>query len=207
MKKDIIHPNMIKCALLCNDPTWKSIFENLAYGKCPSGIYLNKNYINCATKGKEFSYKIDARKPVQELWREISCILKDFVSVDQQSFTIGQGHTTWTQVKKKVIRDTLLEKYVLDKSVAFNLSMQVSRKLLSMLIIGLMFKTISSKNIEYRDGYIHHIDGFRYEPKKILLTKNIFNSKIRDDTIIDIYPTTKYLSEFWSLYIQELKAK
>ena len=208
MKKKIIHPNMIKCALLCDNPTWKCVFEDLAYGKCPHGIVMNKNYIHCAIKGKEFSYKIDIRKPVQDLCKEISMTLEHFVPIDNDNqLSVGQGHTMWTQVKRTVIRDTLLERYVLDRGCSFNLSMNILRKLLSVLIIGLMFKTISSKNIEYRDGYIHQIDGFRYEPKKILITRNIFNSKIRDDTTIDVYPSSKYLSESWLLYIQDLRIK
>lgn len=206
MKKEILHPCLMKCAILSQDMIWKNVFENLAYGKCPSGLYMNKNYIQCAIKGKELTYKIDSRKPVQDLWTEMTKILQPFVSNDNQLST-GQGHTAWNQVKRKVIRDTLLERYVLDRSKSFNLSIFVAKRLLSVLIIGLMFKTISSKNIEYRDGYIYHIDGFCYEPKRVLITKNIYHSKIRDDTTIDIFPSNRYLSESWNSYLHELKVK
>lgn len=197
---------MLKCALLSNDSNWKKVFENLAYGICPSGIYMNKNYIHSAIKGREFSYKIENRKPVQDTFKEITVILKYFVSSDN-NLTTGLGQTNWTQVKKKVIRDTLLERYVLDKSSHFHLSIQFARKLLSFLIVGLMFKTISSKNIEYRDGCIYNIEGFRFENKKIIITKNIYHSKIRDDTTIETFPVHKYLSDSWNIYLQDLRSR
>jgi hypothetical protein len=206
MKKEILHPCLIKCALLSHDLLWKNVFENLAYGRCPSGLYINKNYIQCAIKGKEVSYKIDNRKPVQDLRKEITDILSTFVS-DECKLSTGHGHTAWNQVKRKVIRDTLLERYVLDRTKSFKLSIHVDKRLLSALIISLMFKTISSKNIEYRDGYIHHIDGFCYEPKRVLITKNIYYSKVRDDTTIDTFPTNRYLSESWNIYLAELRLK
>lgn len=206
MKKELIHPTMLKCALLSNDNNWKKVFENLAYGVCPSGIYMNKNYIHSMIKGKEFSYKLDNRKPVQEIFQEISIVLKYFVS-SENNLTTGHGQTNWTQVKKKVIRDTLLERYVLDKSKHYRLSIQFARKLLSFLIVGLMFKTISSKNIEYRNGYIYNIEGFKFENKKIIITKNIYNSKMRDDTTSETFPIHKYLSDSWNLYVQDLKSR
>lgn len=207
MKKEILHPCMIKCAFLVEDILWKKIFENLAYGKCPPGVYMNKNHIHSGIKSREFSYKIDIRKPVQEMTDDVMQLLKDFIPQNENELMSGQGHTTWTQVKKKVIRDTLLERYVLDRADRFQLNIHTARQLLSLLIVGLMFKTISSKNIEYRNGYIHEIDGFRFEPRKIKVTKNIFHSKLRDDSTLDMYPNYKYLSDSWNFYVQELRVK
>ena len=207
MKKELLHPYMMKCIFLTEDLLWKRIFENLAYGKCPPGVYLNKHTLQSNIKSKEFSYRIDPRKPAQELTTELMKLLEEFAHYQEHELLCGQGHTAWAQVKRKVIRDTLLERYVLERAERFQLSIHIARQLLSLLIVGLMFKTISSKNIEYRNGYIHEIDGFRFQPKKIIVTKNIYHSKIRDDSTFDPSPAHKYLSESWNLYLQELRVK
>lgn len=202
MKKDIIYPCMIKCALITNNVSMKNLFENLACGRCPPGVTISKNMIY----NGEFSYKLDQKKPAQELCHDIMSLFKDHVQEDDK---VATGGMAWSQVRKKIIRDTLLERYVLDKIRSYQLSILSARKLLSLLIVGLMFKTISSKNISYHDGFIQHIDGFHYEPKRVIVTKNIFNSKIRDDQppSIDACPTSRYLSDSWMTYVQELSVK
>jgi hypothetical protein len=155
----------------------------------------------------EFSYKLDQKKPAQELCNDIMSLFKYCVQEDDKG--LATGGMAWSQVRKKIIRDTLLERYVLDKIRSYQLSILSARKLLSLLIVGLMFKTISSKNISYHDGFIQHIDGFHYEPKRVIVTKNIFNSKVRDDqpSSVDAYPSSRYLSDSWMSYIQELSVK
>lgn len=205
MKKPLLHPCLMKCALLSDQP-WKTFFENMACGKCPSGLFMHKNHIQCCILGQEFLYKIDATKPVHTLREEMTTILSPFVHTNCKLST-GNGQTAWNQVKKKVIRNTLLERYVLDRAKTYHLTMFVAKRLLSAIIIALMFKTISSKNIEYRDGYIHRIDGFCFEPKRVIITKNIYHSKLRDETTIDVYPAHRYLSECWTSYLDELRLK
>ena len=59
---ELIYPFFIDCCKYTDDIFWKFVFEDLAYGKTPYGIYLTKNFLCCNYKGKEFSYKIDSKK-------------------------------------------------------------------------------------------------------------------------------------------------
>ena len=45
MKKEIIHPIFLKIASSMEDTFWKYIYEDLSYGKCPYGIYIQNEYI------------------------------------------------------------------------------------------------------------------------------------------------------------------
>ncbi len=59
MKKEIIHPIFLQLASNMEDTFWKYIYEDLSYGKCPYGIYIQNDYICSFIRGKEFSYRID----------------------------------------------------------------------------------------------------------------------------------------------------
>ena len=54
----LIYPIFLSCCEFSKDNFWKFIFEDLAYGNCPYGTYIVKNYICCNYKGKEFMYTI-----------------------------------------------------------------------------------------------------------------------------------------------------
>jgi hypothetical protein len=111
----------------------------------------------------------------------------------------------WVNVKKKMIRDTLLENFVLHKSSEYSLSIGIAKKILSILIIGLMFKTINSVDIEYHDGYIHNIQGFVFYPKKVLVTRNIYlKTRSGMKSSQEDEPHVRSLCSLWPLYLHEL---
>lgn len=214
MKKNIFYPVFIKCLSFINDPFWRFVYEDMAYGKCPYGLYLQKNYLCCCIKNKEFTYKIEKDKSVDEIYQDTYNLLKQRVGILSEKEKLIQREKAlktrninkkdeWINVKKKMIRDTLLENFVLTKSLNNNLSVNISKKVLSLLIIGLMFKTLNSKDIIYKEGYIKDVNGFVFQPNRVLITKNIYlnkNSKLNEEEINNI----KNLYNFWPIYVNEL---
>jgi hypothetical protein len=214
MKKTIFYPIFIKCLSFINDPFWRFVYEDMAYGKCPYGLYLQKNYLCCCMKNKEFTYKLELEKPIEEIYNDTYNLLKFRVGILSEKEKLIQREKVlrnrlslkkdeWQNVKKKMIRDTLLENFVLNKSNQFFLSMTVSKKVLSLVIIGLMFKTLNSKDIIYSDGFIQDISGFVFQPKRVLVTKNIYmnkNQKSAEDESFII----KQMSTFWPIYLNEI---
>jgi len=165
-------------------------------------------------KNKEFTYKLELEKPIEEIYNDTYNLLKFRVGILSEKEKLIQREKVlrnrlslkkdeWQNVKKKMIRDTLLENFVLNKSNQFFLSMTVSKKVLSLVIIGLMFKTLNSKDIIYSDGFIQDISGFIFQPKRVLVTKNIYmnkNQKSAEDESFII----KQMSTFWPLYLNEI---
>jgi|LauGreDrversion2_6_1035139.scaffolds.fasta_scaffold00703_6 hypothetical protein len=216
MKKTIFYPIFIKCLAFINDPFWRFVYEDMAYGRCPYGLYLQKNYLCCSIKNKEFSYKIEPEKNPEEIYNETYSLLKQRVGLLSEKEKLAQREKAfrnrltnkkdeWVSVKKKMIRDTLLENFVLQKSNNFDLSVNVAKKILSLLIIGLMFKTLNSKDIFYSNGFIQDINGFVFQPKKVFITKNIYSNKTLKSTEED-NSTIKLMNSYWPQYLSDMMA-
>ena len=73
-KKDILYPIFLECLQYTTDTFWENIFEDLAYGKTPYGTYINKNFLCCNYKNKEFSYKIE-KKNADQLYNDVFNLL------------------------------------------------------------------------------------------------------------------------------------
>jgi hypothetical protein len=53
----------------------------MAYGKCPYGLYLQKNYLCCSVKNKEFTYKLEPEKETEEIYNDTYHLLKFRVGI------------------------------------------------------------------------------------------------------------------------------
>ena len=222
MKKEILFPIFLQCASKVEDPFWRYVYEDLSYGKCPYGLSLQKNYLSCYIRGKEFSYKIDAEKTPDTLYEELDVLLRERAGILSEkekvterarlcrqrtttSTTGSKNKEEWSQVKKKMIRDTLLEQYVLDNSLKYQIASVMAKRVLSLLIVGLMFKTITAKDIFYQNGFIKKIEGFEFEPHKAVVCRNVLHCKNYTSPTGDEVPAAKPLHSFWSLYLEDMK--
>jgi hypothetical protein len=208
------------------DPFWRYVYEDLSYGKCPYGLSLQKNYLSCYIRGKEFSYKIDAdNKTPQTIFEELDVLLRDRAGIlsekekmterarlcrqrttvpNKSASSSVQKKEEWTCVKKKMIRDTLLEQYVLENSQKHNVTVAMAKRVLSLLIVGLMFKTITAKDIFYQNGFIKKIDGFDFEPRKIVVHKNVLHCKNYTPPSSE-EAAAKPLHSYWTQYLEDMK--
>jgi len=187
-KNEIIYPIFLECIQYCTDDFWESVFEELAYGKTPYGVYISKNYICCNYKGKEFSYKIEKTKSSKEIYDDVYNLLfvklgllssKDKVKKKLEFFNfekdINENRKQWSNIRKKNVKDLYIENYVISMKNKYNLSIKQAKHLLSMISIGMIFKVISNKDIEFKDGVIERIEGIKFENKKLIFEKNIYN--------------------------------
>lgn len=215
MKKEILYPVFLECLQFTNDFFWENIFEDLAYGKTPYGTYINKDFLCCNYKDKEFSYKIEKKEP-ELLYNDILFLLGkklgilsskdknnkqiDFKNIENE---LKECRKNWSNIRKKNIKDLLIERYVLNMKDKYLLTFKQAQELLSHIFIGLVFKVISVKDIKYNDGVITSIDGITFENKKINMQKNIYDNEIefRKCIIID----KNEMSENWYKYISNLK--
>ena len=61
----------------------------------------------------------------------------------------------------------MYEKYVIDMKNKYNLSIKQCQHLLSMLTLSLIFKTISARDIVFKDDKIEHIEGIEFSNGKV----------------------------------------
>jgi hypothetical protein len=215
LKKDIIYPVFLECCRHADDSFWENIFEDLAYGKTPYGTYINKNFLCCSYKNKEFSYKIE-RKNSDELYNDIYNLLTNKLGIlsnkekvkkrdhfNNAENKIKNCRQDWVNIKKKNIKDLLVERYVVDMKNKYSLTIKQCKYLLSIIFIAIIFKVFTSDDIEYSDGKIQNINGIEFSTNKIIIKRNIY------DISIDLSPENcndkKLMSENWEKYLNTLR--
>lgn len=189
IKKDIIYPMFIECLPFCETKFWNQIFEDLAYGKCPYGTYIHKNFFCCNYKSKEFSYKIEENNS-EELYQNIFTLLTKKLGMlsDEEKknklldfYTLENSfndfkYDKWSSIKKKNIKDSLIENFIVYKKREYNLTDIQARKLHQNINLGLIFKTISNKDIILKNGEIDSIQGINFTNKNFIIEKDLIKS-------------------------------
>lgn len=158
-KTQLKYPEFLKCCNHTDDMFWKFIFEDLAYGNTPYNVYIYKGNLCCNTKGREFTYRIDFSddqalfETVYDLFTSKLNIIsqsdkestyKNFISEKEDS-NIG-----WGDIKKKNLKDILLQRYVIDMKNKYSLSIFQAKRLLSSLYVLIYFKYITSEHIQIK---------------------------------------------------------
>ena len=124
----------------------------------------------------------------------------DFFNIEEE---LKEGRKNWSNIRKKNIKDLLIENYVIDMKNKYFLSIKQSQYLLSIIFIAMVFKVINVKDIHYENGKIEHIDGIEIKNKKINVLRNIYNTEIPLNNCIIIEPIL--MSDNWEKYILNLK--
>jgi len=215
LRKEIIYPIFLECTQYTPDVFWQNIFEDLGYGITPYGTYFSKDYLCCNYKKKEFNYKIE-KKESNILFKEVYNILskklgllsqtqkierkKDFVDFEDK---IKDSRKTWNDIRKKNIKELLIEQYAVKMKNKYSLSIKQSRKLFKVIIIALVLKIITTSDIHYENGNILKINGINFEPKKIIFERNLYKIDFNFSPTIII--EKKLMSDNWEKYLKEIK--
>jgi len=214
-QREIIYPMFLECSDCCTDNYWKNIFEELAYGQTPYGTYISKGFFCCNYKNKEFSYKIEKKDKVR-LYEDICALCKkigllshndkiqkkiDFRNVEND---IKGEREKWCNIRKKNLKDFLIENYVIRMKKQHNLDVNQSKYLNYVIFLSMIFKIINMKDIEYEDGQITDIKGISFANKQIILENDLFHYDNRKCILIDDH---KFMSESWEKYLTVLKKK
>jgi len=212
MKNIILYPIFLRCCAYLVDQFWVYLFEDLAYGKCPHGVIIQNGSIYSIIKNKEFSY-IYENKMEQKISEELCNIFSEKLNILSEKDHLFKRKfcqkyyedlinniNSWQEIKKKKIKDLLLEQYVLLMKKRHNYSMNMVHQLYSIIFIGIQFKTIHSKNIIYRSGQIIDIEGIRCLKNKIICSHDIFitSNIIMMDEIKLLKPN---LTWYWKKFI------
>lgn len=214
-KKEIIYPIFLECCQYTMDAFWENIFSDLAYGKPPYGTYISKGFLCCTHKKKDFSYKIE-HKNSKELYEEVYSILTNKLGIlsyndklikrklfNQVENNLKKDLEIWHNIRKKNIKELMIELYVTRMKNKYSLSNKQAKFLLSIIFIGLIFKVITSDDIIYENSKIKTIRGIDFINKKLIIEKDLYNLKI--DFTLEIVKNKVLMSETWDKYIKELK--
>lgn len=216
----VTHPIFLRCCQYITDPFWIYLFEDMAYGKCPYGIILKDNCIYSVLKNREFTYSLDQEeKNIEKICEDLCQIFSSKLQILSQKDQFrhrSQCQTSvtnymnnlyqWTDIRKKSLKDLLLEQYSLAQKQKQNYSYAFTRQLFAIVFIGIQFKTILSKHIHYKNRMITRIEGIDCYPSQIVCSINIFRTK---PSLTSSVPTksTKMMTKLsvsWKRYLVSL---
>lgn len=215
--KEIVYPVFLGCCQYTDCILWENVFENLAYGIAPRGSYIYKDFLSCKQKKKEFHYKIED-KDVKLVYNEVKNLLIEklgLISKDEKNkkemyfFDIGisikDSRKKWVDIKKKNVKELLIELYVSKMMEKHNLSCEEANKLLSTILISIVFKLIKPEDIDFRDGFVQEIKGVDFKNGKVTFSNNIKDINI--PVTANIVDPPKKMSDNWEKHIESLKKK
>lgn len=214
-KKDIIYPVFLECCQYAEDSFWECVFEDLAHGRSPYGTYISKDFLCCRYKGREFNYKIERKKP-EKIYNDVYNLLtkklgifshKEKVQkrIDFQNLekSIRNKRQEWSKIRKKNIKDILYKNYALDMKIKHNLTTKQAKYLLSLIIMMMMFKTLTSKDIIYENDRIVDISGIEFKDGDIVVKRPIFGDHVTEPTTVK--HSEKKLSDYWEKHLDIMR--
>ena len=215
MPQQIIYPIFFECCPYAKDIFWKNIFEDLAYGRTPYGTYFNNGFLTCGYKNKEFSYKIDRKDP-EILYNDITHLLINKLGLlsreerdrKREEFNeIGREEPSqeWSGIRKKNIKDTFYENYVIDMKNKYNLNNSQCKYLLSVITISILLKSITNKDIIYEGGKIIDILGIEFENEQIIIKRPLYSDDYIPDPIECQEEEVRSMSDNWNKYLKQIQ--
>lgn len=217
INRDLVYPVFIECIPHAKEIFWENIFEDLAYGKSPYGTYISKGFLCCSYKKKDFSYKIENKDSLilyQDIYNLFSKKL-NIMSSREKNIKIQKcieiennkkkSRESWSKIRKKNVKEILIELYVSKMKSMHSLSIKQSRFLLSIILMSIIFKKIIATDINYLDGSIQDINGITFSKQKIILDKKLYEFVLinSDNNSINL-PLKEKLSDSWEKYIKDL---
>ena len=215
IRKEIVYPIFLECCQFTDDTFWQNIFEDLAYGQTPYGTYITKDFLCCNYKNKEFSYKLD-KKNAERLYNDIYDILRNKVGLlsgfdkkqkkvdfDALIEELKNSRVKWSNIRKKNIKDLLIENYCIEMKKRHNLDMKQTRYLMYLIFIGIVFKVIGVRDIEYEDGVILNINGISFKDGEIIQERDMYSTETTFRKVVIV--EKKRMSDGWPKYIENLR--
>lgn len=188
IKRDVIYPIFLKCIPYTEDSFWKDTFEELSYGNCYQGSYINKGFICSNIKGKEFVYKFIDKEP-EKIYNDISKLLKErlnIMSKNDRKILINEfeevekklkntKNIDWNDIKKKSLKDILFQNYLIEMKKTYELRDIQLKRLYNSINLGLMLKSIKNYDIIYENGKIIEINGISFSKGKYKIEIDIYS--------------------------------
>lgn len=182
-EKDIVYPDLQECFNLETDTAWKEIFNNMSRGLCPKGIMiLNGTIVGSISKKNSIKYSFLHKDPneiidnIKSLYSNLLDIQSDNTKRNKEYDDINELYNDyvtmeWKSIKKKALKDLLIQNYVLELKHQYNLKSSVTKSGLDTICNALyLHKTHKNIDIEYSNGRILGI-------KDIVVENNVIVNK------------------------------
>lgn len=199
------YPIFLEFTHHAKDEYWKLLYEDMAFGKFPSGAYVQNNHFCCYTKGKEFSVSLVPKN--FSVFTQVHSLLSHDLGIrsEKESFAMKESVLLSQDVKdpKRLLKDISLTSFIIRKGTDFRLPDHIICKIFSLFIVGFMFKTLLLKDVVFCGNEIQEVKGFFFSDKKVRINKNILELK-KPPPLCDSRNDPRLLSGHWSKYLHNL---
>lgn len=211
--KEIVYPFFIECLKYISDPYWKSIFEDLSYGVTPYSTYISKDVLTCNYKDREFAYKIQKKSP-DILYEEVLSLFKTKLNLMSPSEILSnkndmiqntETYNDWSLIKKKTVRETLVERFSIEMKNKYSLSIQQTRYLIDIIFLSLVLRVLLPSDIIVKNGIIERINGIYFEDGKILTEYNIYDIQNLGNQQPEFIIEENMMSDNWFKFLTALR--
>jgi len=152
----IIYPIFLEVFLLSDDDYWKHLIKDLAFNNTPYGLYIDADTqtICSILKGREFHFCFMDRTDVEVLYTELYDYFHNKVGIFsskeyKENKNINVKYNSWVSIKKKMVKDLLIQNYVIELKHKYDLTLHQSKLLLSNIMLWFQFKLIKPTDIVY----------------------------------------------------------
>ena len=197
----------LKLSNKMNDNFWRYIYEDLAYGKTPYGLYIQSNYLCCYIKNKEFSFKItesntdDSLKELHNLLKKRAGILSEKDKIEDRETLLNENLSKNKTIHKKTYRDNLIQNYIIYQGKQNNIKIEVLKKLLMFINNAFLFKVISLQDIVFHNNSIQSINGILFKKNKIIIEHNLF-SNINNMSFSEEDIRKQNVIQLWKIFVE-----
>ena len=189
------------------------MFEDLAYGITPYSTYLHNDLLICNCKDRDFAYRIQQKQP-DVLYNEIKGLLTsklglvsplEILSIKNNIVkTHNTEYENWSSIKKKTIRETIIENFAIDMKNRFDLSHSQVRYLIDVIFLMLILKILTSDDIVIQNNSIVEIKGICFDHKKVVIERKLYDANdmymVPEIIIVD-----SLMSDHWEKFLNTLR--
>lgn len=211
-KKEIIHPIFLECKEHVENPFWKSLFEDFAYGKYPKQMYVTQNQqIQSSNRNNFFQYSFKGKEistiilDVQDLLLTHTNLISNEEIIVKKNDNVKykkDDFTHWKDIKKKYIRDILIMEYCTKLRSEKRYSLEESIRVYEKIMYYTMFNAYMLE-IQMNDNKISSIKGIIFNPDNTITIE-------KEEDIIKqepIYEIPDQVSHYCKRYILSLSKK
>lgn len=210
---EIIHPIFIKCCEYACDKYWVKVFEDLAIGKMPFGVYLSKDMLCFKGKNSDFLIfdNMDNGQYNYNVTYNFFTTVVGVMSPDQRikkqlEFESNENErNNWCEIRKKTTKDLLIELYAIDMQNKHGLSIIQTRYLISVVCMALFFRSLPATNITIKNNRISDIIGISFKNNKIIFDLELYNDN--QDVSSHTNSVKKRMIDNWKKYLEDLTLK
>ncbi len=196
-RKELIHSVFLECAKNVIDEEWINLYEDLAYGKCPKGLFMIGCCLNSSNKKNPLKYNFEG-KTVQEITSELHPLIiekttfrseRDIKNINRNSEKIKdkirslKNISKFSDIKKKKTREILLDLFMIRMKEKYTLTDVEIKQLRKQIITGFAYKYFASSNVIYKSEAIQYIKGLEFDKEKRLWIITT-SSKLKHDIMV-----------------------